>query len=197
MSDKALELLKPKAEFKKEIKPVTIEKAIQFRKLGDIAQQDDTISISSQKLRDVIQDLKKENISDSDSSEDGDNNSKFNMFKTIKPKTQIKFSKQIILPSSSIDNKGTINIPKDKFIDLLERSRLEREERQRIQNEEEERKQKEQKAQRQQKLEQKLQNKYLSELLSMDSDLDLTEDDSEGDNFMEYKLRKQLSLDDF
>lgn len=195
-SNKALELLglKPKPEFKKEIKPVVIEKQLQFRKFDKDNDLDDTLSISSQKLRDVIQDLKMENGTGSDSEQGSDSysepdsepdseNMKFNMFRaTIKPL------------KSTTTTKNQINIPKDRFIDLLERSRIERERREQGQIESLKQEREKQLQQEREKREQGYKNKYLQELLSIES---LNENsDIDSDDSIEYKLRHQLSLDD-
>lgn len=205
MSKKALELLglKPKPEFKKEIQPVIIEKDIKFKNFD--SESDDNLSVSSQKLRDVIQYLKTENDSDSISINDSDIsdtdsfsdnvNEKFNMFKpSVQPKKQIQFSKQANFPISSVDNKGIVNIPKDRFIDLLERSRIERETKEQEQKKQIENEQKAKLKLEQEEQEQRFKNKYLQELLSTES---LDSDNNENEDYIEYKLRQQLSLDDF
>lgn len=137
-----------------------------------------TNDIVTSKLYNVIQSLKDDsNLSSIETSdiEEDDHITKKNIFipKEFKPKSE---------------NQHKVYIPNNRFIDHLESLRLQREKQETKKMEQQRLEQETKKL----KSQEKIHNKYLKQLLSMDSDLDA---DNESE-FIEYKLKKGLSLDD-
>lgn len=164
-----------------EPKPVYENKHVKINKqsaLMDNESEDDRVGeIDSFKLYNIIQALKDDSdLSSIEKDDDRDLDIKKNIFTPKAYKIPEKKAKT-----------QYFSIPKDRFIDRLEKLRIQKEQ---LEMEKQQQQEMQSKLEKEKQKEQ-FENKYLKQSLSIDSDLN--DDDME---FMEYKLRRDLSLDD-
>lgn len=166
-----------------EPKPMYENVAVKINKqsaLMDNESEDDRLGeIDSFKLYNIIQALKDD--SDLSSIETDDN-------RDLDIKKNIFTPKAYKIPEKKAKTQY-FSIPKDRFIDRLEKLRIQKEQ---LEMEKQQQQEMQSKLEKEKQKEQ-FENKYLKQSLSIDSDLDNDIDDME---FMEYKLRRDLSLDD-